>query len=60
MMFNRRVGGDIAAKELRDSVSVLAEEKSKTALPNPSEMTDEEWAENIKRMGKLKNGEQKL
>ena len=60
MMFNRRVGGDVAAKELRDSVSVMVDEKSKTALPNPSEMTDDEWAENIKRMGKLKNGEQKL
>jgi len=60
MMFNRRVGGDVAAKELRDSVSVMAQEKSKTALQNPSEMTDDEWAENIKRMGKLKNGEQKL
>ncbi len=59
MMFNRRVGGDVAAKELRDSITVMQDEKSKTALQNPSEMTDDEWAANIKRMGKLKNGEQK-
>jgi len=60
MMFNRRVGGDVAAQELRDSVSVMQDERSKTALQNPSDMTDDEWAENIKRMGKLKNGERKL
>lgn len=60
MMFNRRAGGDIAEKQLKDSVAVMQDERAKTTLQDPSEMTDAEWAEKIKRMGKPKNGEQKI
>ncbi len=57
VMFNHRPSGDVASKELADSVSVLREEKSKAELSDPSKMTDDEWAKNIKRMVKSKNGE---
>ena len=58
MMFNRRAGGDVAEKQLKDSIAVMRDEKAKTVLQDPSSMSDDEWAENIKRMGKPKNGEQ--
>ncbi len=57
MMFNRRAGGDVAEKQLKDSIAVMRDEKAKTVLQDPSSMSDDEWAENIKRMGKPKNGE---
>lgn len=58
VMFNRRSLGDTAEKELADSVGVLRDEKAKISAADPSSMTDDVWADNIKRLGNLKNGVQ--
>ena len=58
VMFNRRPSGDTAEKELADSVGVLRDEKAKISAADPSSMTDDVWADNIKRLGNLKNGVQ--
>ncbi len=57
MIFNKRPSGDTAAKELADSIYVLNSEKSKVTTVEPSSMTDVEWAESIKKLGKSKNGD---
>lgn len=58
VIFNRRVSGDVAERELADSISVLRDEKSKVLTADPSSMTDDEWADSIKRLGNSKNGVQ--
>ncbi len=57
VIFNRRPPGDIAEKELADSVTVLLDEKTKILSADPSSMSDDEWAESIKKLSKSKNGE---
>ncbi len=56
VMFNRRTAGDVAERELADSISVLRDEKSKVLSADPSSMTDDEWAASIKKLGNSKNG----
>ncbi len=56
VIFNNRLSGDVAAKELADSINVLRDEKSRLSTADPSKMTDDEWAESIKKLGKSKNG----
>lgn len=57
MMFNRKTSGDIAEKELGDSVAVLRSEKAKVLTADASTMSDDDWAESIKKLGKSKMGD---
>lgn len=55
-MINNRIPGDAAQKELADCIRVLSEEKAKATAADPSEMNDDEWADNIKKIGDSKKG----
>ncbi len=56
VIFNRQPSGDVAKRELVDSINVLRDEKIKVLSADPSSMSDDEWAASIKKLGNTKNG----